>query len=129
MTKKKNLTFTELRQAIAERSSDFEEDSPLCWCYYAASNENDEINFEYSSCFVYASKNYRTGPTKVTFSLNNHAIRLFHVKPSNNPDDWNDKEIVGLTEEWLKDYLDKLVIEYKEKKEHYLLYKAQKDFE
>ena len=32
-------------------------------------------------------------------------------------------------EKSIKDYLDKLVTEYKEKKEQYLLYKAQKDFE
>ena len=133
MTKKKNLTFTELRQAIAERSSEFDEDSPFCWCYYACDADEDDMECvdEYNSCFVYTSKSWQAGPTKVSFSLNNHVIQWFHVKPLDklNPVDWNDKEIIGLTEDWLKDYLDKLVNEYKEKKEQYLLYKAQKDFE
>lgn len=130
---KKNLIFSELRHAIAECNSDFVEDSLYCWCYYACDIKNytsDDNEFDYNSCFVYTSKNFRDGPTKIFFYLNNKVIRLFKVKSIKKLDlEWDKKEIIGLTEDWLKDYLVKLNIEYKQKKELYLLNKAKKDFE
>lgn len=130
---KKNLTFSDLRKAIAECNSKFEEDSIFCWCYYASDVKNytpDDNEFDYNSCFVYTSLNFRDGPTKVSFYLDDQVIRWFKVKPSKKLDlEWDEKEIIGLTEDWLKDFLDKLIIEYKQKKELYLLNKAKKDFE